>query len=174
MKIDKIPRREYERRSRRSFFRLLSQKLLNLIARNCVSPGLRIFLYRRMGVAIGGHSQIGIDCYLDDQFPELITIEDNVVVSFRVTITVHDEATGAINDGTVSEVRIKSGSYVGTGAIILPGVTVGENAVVGAGSVVARSIPANCVAVGVPARVIRRKDAAEGGKRPIAETGGGE
>ena len=117
-----------------------------------------------MGIKIGKHSQIGLDCYLDDQFPELITIEDEVVVSFRVIITTHDEATGHINDGTVSEVVLRRGSYIGAGAIILPGVTIGENCVIGAGSVVTRSIPDDCVAAGVPARVIRRKGSREGGK----------
>ena len=47
-------------------------------------------------------------------------------------------------------------AWIGGGAIILPGVTIGENAVIGAGSVVTRSIPANCVAVGNPCRVIRK------------------
>ena len=47
-------------------------------------------------------------------------------------------------------------AWIGGGAIILPGVTIGENAVIGAGSVVTHSIPANCVAVGNPCRVIRK------------------
>ena len=164
MSVIKISRRGYERQNNRGFFKLFSQKMLNILARYSISPGLRIFLYRKMGVTIGKHSQIGLDSYLDDQFPELITIEDEVVVSFRVTIVAHDEATGYINDGTVSAVVIKKGSYIGTGAIILPGVTIGEDCVIGAGAVVADSIPDNSVAVGVPARVIRRKGHAERGK----------
>ena len=44
------------------------------------------------------------------------------------------------------------------GAILLPGVTIGKNSVIGAGSVVTRSIPANCVAVGNPCRVIKKID----------------
>jgi galactoside O-acetyltransferase len=53
------------------------------------------------------------------------------------------------------EVHIEAGVWVGSGAVILPGVTIGENAVIGAGSVVTRDIPANVVAVGNPCRVIR-------------------
>ena len=164
MTIKNLSRRVYEKQFPRGFFRLLRQKILNLLARNSISPGLRIFLYRRMGVTIGKNSQIGLDSYLDDQFPELIAIEDEVVISFRVIITAHDESTGYINDGTVSAVLIKKGSYIGTGAIILPGVTIGCNTTVGAGAVVTRSLPDNCLAAGVPARVIREKRADESGK----------
>lgn len=53
-------------------------------------------------------------------------------------------------------VEIKNNVWIGGGAILLPGVTVGENSVIGAGSVVTRSIPANCIAVGNPCKVIRR------------------
>jgi acetyltransferase-like isoleucine patch superfamily enzyme len=45
--------------------------------------------------------------------------------------------------------------FIGLGSILLPGVTIGDNVVIGAGSVVARDIPSNCVAVGVPARPVR-------------------
>lgn len=52
-------------------------------------------------------------------------------------------------------VRIESGVWLGAGAIVLPGVTIGENSVIGAGSVVTKDIPANVVAVGNPCRVLR-------------------
>lgn len=52
-------------------------------------------------------------------------------------------------------IEVKDNVWIGGGSILLPGVTVGENSVIGAGSVVTRSIPANCVAVGNPCRVIR-------------------
>ncbi len=52
-------------------------------------------------------------------------------------------------------VKIENNVWIGGGCILLPGVTIGENSVIGAGSVVNRSIPSNCVAVGNPCRVIR-------------------
>lgn len=52
-------------------------------------------------------------------------------------------------------VRIGSGVWLGAGATVLPGVTIGENAVIGAGSVVTKDVPPNVVAFGVPARVVR-------------------
>ena len=55
-------------------------------------------------------------------------------------------------------VKIEDGVWIGGGAIILPGVTIGRNAVIGAGAVVTKDIPANAVAVGSPARVIRYQE----------------
>lgn len=55
-------------------------------------------------------------------------------------------------------VEIENNVWIGGGCILLPGVTIGENSVIGAGSVVNRSIPANCVAAGNPCRVIRSFD----------------
>lgn len=52
-------------------------------------------------------------------------------------------------------VEIKDNVWIGAGSILLPGVTIGENSVIGAGSVVNRTIPANCIAVGNPCKIIR-------------------
>ncbi|TMQ57017.1 MAG: acyltransferase [Candidatus Eisenbacteria bacterium] len=163
MKITaRAPRKEYERRiAPRSLFRILLQKLLHQWARGCIPAFLRLRLYRAMGVAIGGNVFVGLDTWLDDQFPELIEIEDDVTISFRVTVVVHDDARrmnavipGAL-DGTVAPVLLKRGCYLGACCIILPGVTVGERAVVGAGAVVTRDVPPGKIVLGVPARVVR-------------------
>lgn len=65
-------------------------------------------------------------------------------------------------------IEIQDNVWIGGGSIILAGVTIGRNSVIGAGSVVTRSIPANCVAVGNPCRVIRRFDQEDGshGEQP--------
>ncbi|MFL2000091.1 DapH/DapD/GlmU-related protein [Microbacterium sp. A1-JK] len=55
----------------------------------------------------------------------------------------------------IKPIKVGSNVYFGYGCVVLPGVTIGDNVVVGAGAVVSRDIPSNCVAVGVPARVIR-------------------
>ncbi|RYY14386.1 MAG: acyltransferase, partial [Chitinophagaceae bacterium] len=54
------------------------------------------------------------------------------------------------------QVVLKKGCWIGANAIILPGVTIGENSVVGAGSIVTKSIPDRVVAVGSPARVVKK------------------
>ena len=56
-------------------------------------------------------------------------------------------------------IEIENNVWIGGGCILLPGVTIGENSVIGAGSVVTRPVPPNCVAVGNPCRVIRYFDA---------------
>ena len=158
----RTPRAEYQGRiAPRSLLRVLWQKLLHQWARVCIPPGLRLALYRAMGITIGHGVFVGLDTWLDDQFPELIVIEDEVVISFRVTVVVHDDARrmDAIlpgqADGTVAPVILKRGCYLGAGSLILPGVTVGERAVVGAGAVVTRDVPPGKVVLGVPARVVR-------------------
>lgn len=59
-------------------------------------------------------------------------------------------------DGGQAFVHIGNRAFIGIGTVILPNLSIGENSIIGAGSVVTTSIPANCVAVGSPARVIRR------------------
>ena len=61
-------------------------------------------------------------------------------------------------------VKIGDGVWIGGGTVILPEVTIGENSVIRAGSVVTRSIPANCVAVGNPCRVIKQVDNGKDGR----------
>jgi maltose O-acetyltransferase len=159
-------RLEYERRiAPRGLLRILWQKQLHILARVTIPLGWRLALYRAMGISIGHGVFVGLDTYLDCQFPELMVLEDDVTLSFRVTVIVHDDARrmhGVIPgqlQGTVAPVIFKRGCYVGAGALILPGVTIGEGAVVAAGAVVTRDVPPRKVVAGVPARVLKDTDA---------------
>ena len=162
---ERTDRRDYERRiAPRSLLRVLWQKQLHILARVTIPLDLRLAFYRWMGVRIGRGVFVGLDTYLDCQFPELITIEDDATLSFRVTVVVHDDARrmhGVIPgqlEGTVAPVRFCRGCYIGAGALILPAVTVGEGAVVAAGAVVTRDVSPHTIVAGVPARVIRNTD----------------
>jgi heptaprenylglycerol acetyltransferase len=159
-------RLEYERKiAPRGLLRILWQKQLHILARVTIPLGWRLALYRAMGISIGHGVFVGLDTYLDCQFPELMVLEDDVTLSFRVTVIVHDDARrmhGVIPgqlQGTVAPVIFKRGCYVGAGALILPGVTIGEGAVVAAGAVVTRDVPPRKVVAGVPARVLKDTDA---------------
>jgi galactoside O-acetyltransferase len=86
-------------------------------------------------------------------------IEDGVLIGANCLIATAShpvDCTDRIEKPTTAApVHIKRNAWLGTGCIILPGVTIGENAVVGAGSVVVKDVPANSVCVGNPAKVVR-------------------
>lgn len=86
-----------------------------------------------------------------------ITIEDDVQIGPRVNLTSENHPLDPHDRKTVipRSVVIKRNVWIGAGATILPGVTVGENSIVAAGAVVNRDVPANTVVAGVPARVVR-------------------
>jgi acetyltransferase-like isoleucine patch superfamily enzyme len=107
-----------------------------------------------MGIKVGQNIYIGKYCIIDDTFSDLITIEDNVVISFGTTITTHDASCNKI-----APVVIKKGTFIGTRSVILPGVTLAENSVVGAGSVVTKSVPPGTIVTGCPAKVIKSRTA---------------
>ncbi|GAB3968289.1 sugar O-acetyltransferase [Spirosoma terrae] len=86
-----------------------------------------------------------------------ITIEDDVQIGPRVNITSENHPLDPTDRQTLipRPVVIKRNAWIGAGATILPGVTVGENAIVAAGAVVSRDVPPNTVVAGIPARVVK-------------------
>ncbi|WP_420096242.1 acyltransferase [Brevibacterium sediminis] len=91
--------------------------------------------------------------------PWLVTIGDRVTISSKVTIVTHDGTGWLYSDEKgrryrYARVTIGSDVFVGTGAIIMPGVRIGDRCVVGAGSVVTSSVPDGTVVAGNPARII--------------------
>jgi acetyltransferase-like isoleucine patch superfamily enzyme len=94
---------------------------------------------------------------------EGVTIEDNVFVGHGVTFindsypraTTADGALQTENDWTVEKTLIKRGASIGSGSTILSNLVIGENAIVGAGSVVTHDVPANVIVVGNPAKILR-------------------
>jgi acetyltransferase-like isoleucine patch superfamily enzyme len=74
----------------------------------------------------------------------------------RPRATTRDGQPLAKGDWKCQSTRVKMGASIGSGATILGGLTIGENAMIGAGSVVTRDVPANSTVVGNPARLIRR------------------
>jgi len=99
---------------------------------------------------------------------EGVQIEDNVFIGHNVSFINDKYPRSANADGSlqteadwkVVKTVVKTGASIGTSATILCGVTIGENAIVGAGSVVTKDVPANAVVAGNPARVIRKLEAA--------------
>ena len=106
---------------------------------------------------------MGLDCWLDSVRPDLITIEDYVSLAGRVTILTHSDPTEPLRrilgpeSQVFEEVVIKKGAWLAINVTLLPGVSIGENTIVAAGSVVTRDIPPNTVYAGVPAKFIQKR-----------------
>lgn len=123
-------------------------------------------------VEIQKNAYVGRRCKISSHtfICEGVTIEDEVFIghnvafvndSFpRATTSAGDLQTG--NDWAVEKTLVKKGASIGSGATILSNVTIGERAIVGAGSVVTRDVPPDVIVIGNPARVLRRIDATTG------------
>ena len=119
-------------------------------------------------VEIQKGAKIGARCKIQSHtfICEGVTIEDEVFVGHNVNFindlypraTAEDGSLQRDKDWTVIPTVVKRGATVGTGAVLLGGITVGERAVVGAGSVVTKDVPAGVVVAGNPARVLRILD----------------
>ena len=119
---------------------------------------------------IEGGGKIGENCSIfPDVFfgsePYLITIGNNVRITFGVKFATHDGGVWTQRKKVILEqadvfgkIVVGDNTNIGWNAIILPGVTIGKNCVIGAGAVVTKDIPDNSVAVGVPAKVIETLD----------------
>lgn len=114
-------------------------------------------------VSLGKNTSIGDYCYLNFNSVLLddwtITIGDHVLFGPNVTVLTVEHplhvSQRCHGESYAAPVVIRDGVWVASGATILPGVTIGENSVIGAGSVVTRDIPANVLAMGTPCRVVR-------------------
>lgn len=113
-------------------------------------------------VNIGQFTRIGKNVYINHLCSMLdmgtITIGDNVLIGPKVNILSEEHPVDPADRKAlmVQPVVIKNGAWIGAGATILPGVTVGENSVVAAGAVVNKDVPDNTVVGGIPARILKK------------------
>lgn len=115
--------------------------------------GLRVFFHRLRGVKIGKNVEIGYAVLLDNRRPELITIEDNVFITAMSIVITHDLSHVNIdNTEIIGPVTIKKGAFIGMNSVILPGVTIGEKCIVGAGTVVVSDTEDNSIYIGTAAK----------------------
>jgi acetyltransferase-like isoleucine patch superfamily enzyme len=124
------------------------------------APGaktLRVYLHRLRGVEIGQGVFIGLEVLLESAYPWLVSIGDNVTISVRAVFIGHFKQLGRRErQSHEPSIRIEDNAYIGPNVTILPGVTIGRDAVVAAGSVVSRSVPPQTLVQGNPARVVAK------------------
>lgn len=110
----------------------------------------------------GKHTSIGKNVFInhDCSFLDLggITIEDDVLIGPKVSLITENHPIDPSQRKSLDlqSIRIKRNAWIGAASTILPGVTVGENAIVAAGSVVTKDVPDNVVVAGVPAKMIKK------------------
>jgi acetyltransferase-like isoleucine patch superfamily enzyme len=121
------------------------------------------FVEIQKGASIGKNVKVSSHTFIC----EGVVIEDNVFVGHNVSF-INDKYPRATNadgspqseaDWKVVKTLVKKGASIGTSSTILCGVTIGENAIVGAGSVVTRDVPDGAVVAGVPARMMKKMEA---------------
>ena len=114
------------------------------------------YVYIEEGVKIGDNCKIRPFVFI----PTGVTIEDNVFIGPNVTFT-NDKYPKSKGKWSLLRTKVRGHASIGAGSTIIPGVTIGRNALVGAGSTVTRSIPDNAIVVGSPARVVGHRTTSE-------------
>lgn len=130
---------------------------------NPLSLKIRPWLWKLSGVNIKGSVKMGYDIYYDVGYAHLITIEEGVWIASQSLLLCHKRIIDdyCIGDDynklpyQTGEIILKKGCCIGMGSKIMPGVTVGEGAIVGVGSLVTKDVPAWSIVVGSPAKVVK-------------------
>ena len=131
---------------------------LQVLAKTLPYSGVRVRLQRMRGVKIGKRVHIGPMVTIDDVYPNFVIIEDGVSISGSNFILSHNkpmEYHRHLSEAFVAPVIIKKNAWIAINVTILPGVTIGEGAIVASGSLVNKDVPDNTLVGGVPAKVIK-------------------
>lgn len=134
------------------FWRVAFNFVVIAIARYVPWLGVKNAMYRLLGMKVGKDVAFGLMAMPDVFFPNLISIGNNSLVGYNTTILTHEFL---IDEWRTGRVEIGSNVMIGANCTILPGVHIGDNAVIGAHSLVNSDVPAGSLVAGVPARVIR-------------------
>lgn len=150
--------------------RLYVNKVLQFVARKILlPPNLRVTLHKLRGVQFQDAKNIfiGEDVFIDEVFPELVTIGRNVMITEGVMIFTHlYDPTFSEHTMEVKPIRIEDGAFIGARSILLNGVTLGRGCVIGAASLVTRDVPPYAVVVGSPARQVGSRGASDPSQLP--------
>lgn len=139
-----------------SFWKVMKSFIIITIARFTPWLPVKNWLYRTfLYMEVGQKTAIALMVMMDTMFPEKIHIGDNSVIGYNTTILAHEYL---IKEYRLGEVYIGSNVMIGANSLILPGVTIGDYAIVGAGSVVTKDVPPYAFFAGNPAKLIKMLD----------------
>ena len=124
---------------------------------------IRPIIWRWMGAKVGKNCFIGYEVWVDLTNTNLIELEDHVHIANRCLLLCHQRNLENYYVGddyaklgyNKKKIQLKKGCLLGMDTIVLPGVTIGEGAIIGAGSIVTKDIPAWTIATGRPAKVVK-------------------
>jgi acetyltransferase-like isoleucine patch superfamily enzyme len=136
-------------KARRKPDRISLSRRIALYFRNRILE-VRASYLRRLGMDIGPDTQISLKAHLDKTNPRGIHIGRGTLVAFGAAILSHDLVRVLHTDTFIGE-----NCFIGARSIVLPGIRIGSNSIVAAGSVVTTDIPSGCIVAGNPARVIK-------------------
>lgn len=131
--------------------KVLRNGLIIVLARHSPSLALKRLLFRAIGMSVAQNVSLAWQVTPDLFFPELIHIAENTIIGYNTTILAHEYLT---NEWRTGPVEIGKNVTIGANCTILPGVTIGDNAIISAMSLINRDVPAGAKVGGVPIRQI--------------------
>ncbi|MFC0273306.1 acyltransferase [Metabacillus herbersteinensis] len=148
------------------FWRVVRNFIVIQLARYTPLLAVKNWLYRTfLGMKVGDQTSFALMVMLDVMFPEKISVGKNTVIGYNTTILAHEYL---IKEYRLGEVKIGSEVMIGANSTILPGIEIGDGAIVSAGTLVHKDVPAGAFVGGNPMRVIYTKD--EMAERAAGET----
>jgi acetyltransferase-like isoleucine patch superfamily enzyme len=149
------------------FGNMRRKRLLNMMDWAILEPfnprKLRPIILRKLGCKVGKNVFVGDFVRIDLSHPDMITIDDHAHIASGVRLLCHqrDMRDYCVGDDyaklgyIIKPIHLCKGSLVGMDSFVMPGVTIGEGAIVGAGSLVTKDVPAWTIATGRPAKVVK-------------------
>jgi acetyltransferase-like isoleucine patch superfamily enzyme len=138
------------------FWKVVKNFIVIQLARYTPFLGLKNWLYTTfLGMKVGEQTSFALMVMLDVMFPEKISVGRNTVIGYNTTILAHEYL---IKEYRLGPVEIGSEVMIGANSTILPGVTIGDGAIVSAGTLVHKDVPAGAFVGGNPMQVIYSKE----------------
>lgn len=138
------------------FFKVVKNFVVIQLARYTPFLAMKNWLYRTfLRMKVGDEAAIALMVMMDVMFPEKISIGKNSVIGYNTTILAHEYL---IKEYRLGDVLIGDNVMIGANTTILPGVTIGNGAIVSAATLVHKDVPEGCFVGGNPMKVIRTKD----------------